>query len=451
MEESRKVVKARNSICNRIHRERIYSDTALYLLPKSQSGAVAKLKVASRLPLKDLSSNISTIAFSNKTSVSSNTENDNIDSNTKKVVISGYISKVTEKRLIAKEVINVVSESSLKSGYSKNKSISIVKNLTQTTKPDRKLFDNCSTSIIKPLTANIFVGILKDIKKPARKTSLLHKSNPNYKKRNEAYVLDIYNMEYLENIIQYQLKSDWKYVIGTGSLKRYNEHARTAMIHVLNKAVDYFEQPVSILYTTVRLFDYILQAADIPLHLFELVSYAIMWIVIKLDNTTNFPLVKKLAALSSTMYTVSDLLKMEKKILNFFDFNIHVPDLTTYIHFYIMGLSETSDLLLNSVNYILECYTLNKDFSTVIPSMQAAGAVCLALDILQSPPTIWNTLTNTLGYYNHEQLENIMHVMLEQIHKIQDPSYIYRFPYEKYAAKEKQQVSIVILGKLIAS
>ncbi|KAF5308175.1 hypothetical protein FQR65_LT06355 [Abscondita terminalis] len=409
----------KNIVCRR----RISSDTSL---PRTSNQRVVQLKQPNRQPLRDLHVNVSAAAVNSKPSTSSNEEHSCDDNKNKLPVVSGYFSKVTQKRLKLKNSGTPSPKSSIPAA-----------------KGNCQLFHGFSNSPKR-------TGTLIHMKIPARKVTLLKKFHLRLRTKNtEAYQLDIYTLEYLENIISYQLTIDSKYVAKKNSLKKYND-LRTAVIEALIKVIKHLDQPNSILFTTVRLFDHILNSTTVPLHMFQIISYITMWIVIKMDNNYNFPSVSKLVNLCSNAYTASEILEMERRVLKFLDYTVNISDTTVYTNFYIMKLPKTNDLLPDAVQYILECYTLNSNFSTFKSSMQAAGAVCLGLQLLQSESTLWSTLTNTIGYYTHRELEDVMQDMLKQIYKIQDPHYEYRFPYQKYSEKDKQQVSVVLFHKLKA-
>ncbi|KAF5294047.1 hypothetical protein FQR65_LT20010 [Abscondita terminalis] len=439
----------KNIVCRR----RISSDTSL---PRtSNQRVVVQLKQPNRQPLRDLDVNVSAAAVNSKPSTSSNEEHSCNDNKNKLPVVSGYISKVTQKRLKLKNSAtpphNVLEKPTVKkTAHSKNSVISIIpKSSIPAAKGNCQLFHGFSNSTKRTGTL-VFEAVPKHMKIPARKVSLLKKFHPRLRTKNtEAYQLDIYTLEYLENIISYQLTIDSKYVAKKNSLKKYNDF-RAALIEALIKVIKHLDQPNSILFTTVRLFDHILNSTTVPLHMFQILSYITMWIVIKMDNNYDFPSVSKLVNLCSNAYTASEILEMERWVLKFLDYTVNISDTTVYTNFYIMKLPKTNDLLPDAVQYILECYTLNSNFSTFKSSMQAAGAVCLGLQLLQSESTLWSTLTNTVGYYTHRELEDVMQDMLKQIYKIQDPHYEYRFPYQKYSEKDKQQVSVVLFDKLKA-
>ncbi|KAK5647618.1 hypothetical protein RI129_002510 [Pyrocoelia pectoralis] len=266
---------------------------------------------------------------------------------------------------------------------------------------------------------------------------------------NDEFHSDICD-EYLETMVLHELKKDWKYVSPKGSVKCYQVHSRANVVNWLIKAQEYLNQPSTVFYKTVRLFDTVLAATDVPHNMYQLISFVIMWIVTKFENV-HFPTTKKLAKLCNNVYTIEQILKLEKKLLVFFGFDLNVPDTIFYVDFYIIKLNHPSELLYNAVEYILECYILHKTSSTVIASVQAAAAVSLALNLLHPTSQLWDSLSNIVGYYSDIELNDVMQDMLKQIHKVQDPKYECRYPFEKYSAQEKQKVATILLRKLIAS
>ncbi|KAF2900791.1 hypothetical protein ILUMI_05391 [Ignelater luminosus] len=268
------------------------------------------------------------------------------------------------------------------------------------------------------------------------------------------YLDDYYNTEYLQDILLYQLKNDWKYTVAQNFLKFHNSHnneSRTAVINWIIRAQDYFNSSVSVLFTTIRLFDKLLENIFIPCNMCQLIGLVITWIIYKYEDDKNLLTVTKMLALCNGTYTAEQFLKMEKKILTFFNFDISVPDVTIYVESHIIELKIENELLTQCVYYILECYALTTRFSTDIPSVQAAAAICLALNILYPSLKLWNRLEKVIGYYAEKEIANTMDGMLHQVHKIQDPEYKYRQPYYKYSTKDREQASLVLLHRLVAS
>ncbi|KAF5303621.1 hypothetical protein FQA39_LY09868 [Lamprigera yunnana] len=352
----------------------------------------------SRQPLGEIAVN-----FENKNLTKGRTSNINSttqDEGNNRVVVSGYISKVTENKLKTKHLIKSVSASTSESktnlniaehrGTNSKLSITTRNSIKRVQKLlHGKLTSPIKSSIHLPFNTVIFQGIPKDVKKASKKTTLSRKGRS---KNRDAYSIDIYCTDYLEDIIQYQLTNDYKFVL-PDSVKSHKTQIRAETMQWLMKVHVYLEQPATVLFTTVHLFDFILGSIDVPINVHQLVSFVTMWIIIKFESTTNFPLVTKLSTLCNQAYSISEILRMEKKLLKFFGFDFNVSDVILYTNFYIKELGDCPDLLCNCAQYILECFILNKkifDYFTIETSSS-----CSLLNI-KYLTTKFNIMANSL-------------------------------------------------------
>ncbi|KAB0800559.1 hypothetical protein PPYR_01491 [Photinus pyralis] len=315
---------------------------------------------------------------------------------------------------------------------------------------DKKKFKSVLSGgkLYSPIKSNFFLP----------SSAIVHQGIPKVKKtlqRSEGnrfgigeFPSDRYGSEYLEEIMLHELTKDWKYVSPKGSVPYNAMNTRAIIVNWLIQAQEVLNQPPAVLFTTVRMFDSVLAATDVSQNMYQLLGLTIMWIVTKYENN-NFVTAKKLARLCNNVYTADQILKLEKKMLAFFGFDFNVPDIIFYVNFYIIKLGIPSELLHIAVHYILECYILHKASSTVIPSVQAAAAIFLALKIIIPSSKVWDSLSNIVGYYSETEMNDVIHDMLKQIHKVQDPNYECHYPYEKYSTKENLKVATVLLAKLL--
>lgn len=88
--------------------------------------------------------------------------------------------------------------------------------------------------------------------------------------------------------------------------------------------------------TAVHLYDRMMAANKIPSYLNNLTAMAILWTVNKLDTSQVIPASK---FLKNSGYSTKDLLKLELKVMKFYDCQLLVPDPITFVCYYLKLLN----------------------------------------------------------------------------------------------------------------
>lgn len=95
-------------------------------------------------------------------------------------------------------------------------------------------------------------------------------------------------------------------------------------------------------------------------------------------------------------------------------------------------------------NYLLDCLILDSECNTYPISMQAAAAVLLSLQLLKMDARLWNIVEAYPGYYSPEQLTIIKQKMFTFLYMVQESTYQFREPYNKYATEKYASISLKI-------
>ncbi|KAK6912123.1 Cyclin, C-terminal domain, partial [Dillenia turbinata] len=174
---------------------------------------------------------------------------------------------------------------------------------------------------------------------------------------------------------------------------------RAILIDWLVEVSEEYKLVPDTLYLTVHLIDLFLSENYIERQRLQLVGITCMLIASKYEEICA-PRVEDFCFITDSTYTREEVLKMESRVLNYFNFHISVPTSKTFLRRFLraaQALYKVPSLELEYLaNYLTELTLVDYAFLKFPPSMVAASAVFLARWSLDQSSHPWNT---TLQYY----------------------------------------------------
>ncbi|GMI97603.1 mitotic-like cyclin 3B from Arabidopsis, CYCLIN A2;2 [Hibiscus trionum] len=156
------------------------------------------------------------------------------------------------------------------------------------------------------------------------------------------------------------------------------------------------------LYLAVSLIDRFLSHNFIEKQRLQLLGVTCMLIASKYEEICA-PRVEEFCLITDNTYTRGEVLKMERKVLNFLYFQLSVPTTKTFLRRFIQAAQATYKVpcieLEFLANYLAELSLVEYSFLKFLPSLVAASAVFLARWTLNQSVHPWNpTLEHYTGY-----------------------------------------------------
>ncbi|XP_057521510.1 cyclin-A2-2-like [Amaranthus tricolor] len=189
------------------------------------------------------------------------------------------------------------------------------------------------------------------------------------------------------------------------------------------------------LYLTVNLIDRYLSGNYTEKQKLQLLGVTCMLIASKYEEM-NAPQVEDFCYITANTYAREEVLKMERKILNFLCFQLSVPTIKTFLRRYMHAAQATcKDKLVDLeflANYLAELTLVEYSFFRFLPSLIAASAVFLAKWTLDQSNDPWNpTLEHYTGYKATDLKVTVIAMQDLQLNTINCPLNAIR---EKYPA-----------------
>ena len=212
------------------------------------------------------------------------------------------------------------------------------------------------------------------------------------------------------------------------------------------------------LFLCANLIDRFLSCKVVSLGKLQLVGATALFIAAKYEEI-NCPSVQEIVYMVDGGYTVQEILKAERFMLTMLSFELGWPGPMSFLR----RISKADDYDLETrtlAKYFLEITLMDERFVGSPPSFLAAGAHCLARQMLKkgtwvSPPPSYLTLPNTdssqtlphIRYsgYTYSQLDYLITLILECCEK---PEKHHRAIYEKFSDKRFKCASIFVAAEL---
>ncbi|XP_009956194.1 PREDICTED: G2/mitotic-specific cyclin-B1-like, partial [Leptosomus discolor] len=214
--------------------------------------------------------------------------------------------------------------------------------------------------------------------------------------------------DYVKDIYKYLRKLEENQPVRPNYLasQAINGDMRAVLIDWLVDVQMKFQLLQETLYLAVAIIDRFLQDNSISTTMLQLVGVTAMLIACKYEEIV-FPDIEDFAYITDHAYTKSQILQMERKILQALDFSLGCP---LPLHF----LSRTSKIAKVSpeqhvlANYLMELSIVDYDMVHIPPSKIAAAASCLSLKLSGCEWT--PTLQHNTSYTENDLLPVMQHM-----------------------------------------
>lgn len=212
------------------------------------------------------------------------------------------------------------------------------------------------------------------------------------------------------------------------------------------------------LFLCANFIDRFLSAKVVSLGKLQLVGATALFIAAKYEEI-NCPSVQEIVYMVDGGYTVEEILKAERFMLSMLQFELGWPGPMSFLR----RISKADDYDLETrtlAKYFLEITVMDERFVGSPPSFLAAGAHCLARQMLKkgtwvSPPPSFPTLYNTnssqsaahvhYSGYTYSQLEFLISLLIECC---ENPQKHHGAVYEKYSDKRYKRASVFAAAEI---
>ncbi|CAN6338393.1 unnamed protein product [Urochloa humidicola] len=182
---------------------------------------------------------------------------------------------------------------------------------------------------------------------------------------------------------------------------------RGLLIDWLVEVSEEYKLVADTLYLTVYLIDQFLSKNCIQTQKLQLLGITSMLIASKYEEFSA-PSVEEFCVITDSTYQKSEVLEMERKVLNDLGFHLSVPTTKTFLRRFLRAAQASCIAPLSTLgylaNYLAELTLIDYGFLKFLPSMVAASSVFLARWTLNQSDHPWNP---TLEYYTSYKSSNI--------------------------------------------
>lgn len=249
--------------------------------------------------------------------------------------------------------------------------------------------------------------------------------------------------EYIKDIHSYLLSMEDKYSIRPMYLRNHTTtiRNRAVLINWLVEVHISYKFVQETLHLAVSILDRYLQInLTAGTNILQLIGIAAMLIAAKYEEMYT-PEAKEFVYIADDSFTTSQLLKMEREILYKLKFNLGRPLSLHFLKRY-SKIAKTGSKEYVLAKYFLEVCLLEYELCHIKPSIQAAGACCLAIAVIGNvkPSIVWN---NDLIYHTSYKYSNIKSTIVNIAHYVSEMSKSKQSAiYEKYASPKLYKISL---------
>lgn len=245
------------------------------------------------------------------------------------------------------------------------------------------------------------------------------------------YAKDIYN--YLSDLeVQYPIRANF-----LSGKREITAHMRAILVNWLVQVHSRFNLLQETLYLTIAILDRYLQAETVSRPKLQLVGVAALFIAIKYEEMY-CPDISDFIYIADNAYTKKDLLKMEIVVLKCLGFSLGRP---LPLHFLRRaskaGMVDAS--VHNLAKYLLELTIIEYDMAHIRPSLLAAAALWVSLQLLGSG--VWTKDLTYYSRYTEKDMEPVASRMCRNLLSAAAPSNRLNAIYNKYKSSKFEAVS----------
>jgi G2/mitotic-specific cyclin 3/4 len=246
--------------------------------------------------------------------------------------------------------------------------------------------------------------------------------------------------EYGQDIFQYMRKLEIQMRPNPGYMDAQTEihwSMRSILIDWLVQVHHRFNLLPETLYLTINYIDRFLSIKTVSLSKFQLVGATALFLAAKYEEI-NCPSVQELEYMVDHGYSVDEILKAERYMIDLLEFNLGWPGPMSFLR----RTSKADDYDLETrtlAKYLLEVTVMDEKFVAAPPSWTAAAAHCLARRMLGRGA--WSRAHVYFSGYTQVQLQPCVEAILECC---KDPLQHHKAIYEKYADRKYKKASIFV-------
>jgi G2/mitotic-specific cyclin 3/4 len=255
---------------------------------------------------------------------------------------------------------------------------------------------------------------------------------------------DLYDVsmvtEYSDEIFQYMRRLEKQMSPDPFYMDQQNEihwSMRSILIDWLVQVHHRFNLLPETLFLTINYIDRFLSLKVVSLSKFQLVGAVALFLAAKYEEI-NCPSVQEIAYMVDHGYSVEEILKAERYMIDMLEFNLGWPGPMSFLR----RTSKADDYDLETrtlAKYLLELTIMDKRFVASPPSWTAAAAHCLARRMLQRGP--WTNCHVYFSGYTLSQLQPAIDAILESC---KDPQANHNAIYEKYTDRRFKRASLFV-------
>jgi len=244
--------------------------------------------------------------------------------------------------------------------------------------------------------------------------------------------------EYSNEIFNYMRELEYRYLPDSDYMEHQPEinwEKRARLVDWLVRIHEYCNMLPETLFLTVHYIDRFLTLKGITQDKFQLVGLVALFVAAKYEEIT-FPTVDEVAAMAQNEYSVDEILRAERYLINLLDFNLGWPGPMSFLRRSSKADNYDSDTR-TLAKYLLETTVMDQRFVSAPPSWTAAAAHYLSRRILDRGK--WSSAHVYFSGYNEEQLKPAVEVMIQCC---ADASKSHRAIYNKYADARFKKASV---------
>ena len=195
-------------------------------------------------------------------------------------------------------------------------------------------------------------------------------------------------------LLQSKGQADFRYLRGQQDV---DPQKRLVLVDWLSEVVDEFELRQATLYLAVSVLDRFLSFQQVPRAQLQLLGVTCLWIASKFEDTGP-PNLQEVVDITDNSYAAEDVLRLEAIVLAQLQYQLAVPTSLTFLHQLISHVqddlarcspcyqdpsdAESETRLIHSAEYLLELALLTPDTLRYRPSVVAASALQLSLELV---------------------------------------------------------------------
>lgn len=244
--------------------------------------------------------------------------------------------------------------------------------------------------------------------------------------------------EYSNDIFNYMRELEYRYLPDSDYMEHQPEinwEKRGRLVDWLVRIHDYCKMLPETLFLTVHYIDRFLTLKGITQDKLQLVGLVALFVAAKYEEIT-FPTVDEVAAMAQNEYSVDEILRAERYLINLLDFNLGWPGPMSFLRRSSKADNYDSDTR-TLAKYLLETTIMDQRFVSSPPSWTAAAAHYLSRRILDRGK--WSSAHVYFSGYNEEQLKPAVEAMIESC---ASASSHHRAIYNKYADARFKKASV---------